>query len=143
MFKLILTVLLLNFSLLNSGNTTEMAVLKRVLINGGEGEFNCAFQKQSASRPCQIKVADELTKHHGVLAFSASKHAIKIRTLTILWPDHSKSHYWFSDSLTMFNLDDESGWGYEIRQTPGDGMEIDWRRGFVIEKEGKEYIRLW
>lgn len=117
--------------------------LKQVITHGGQGEFNCAYQKRVATKPCQVKVVDELTKHAEVLAFANSKKPLSIRVLRIIWPDQTSSQYWFSDSLSMFNLDQQSGWGYEIRQAPGDGMEIDWRRGFIIEKEGKEHLRLW
>lgn len=117
--------------------------IRQLVERGGSGEYHCAFQKKPASKLCQVKVADEFSKHPGVMAFMGAKKPVKISVISIVWPDQSKSRYWFSDSLTMFNLDDEAGWGYDIRQAPGDGMEIDWRRGFVIEKQQQEYIRLW
>ncbi len=135
--------LLLAYLATASVHASDLKGLRNLVERGGQGEFSCAFRKQTASKPCQVVVADEFSKHPGVMAFANSKKPVKIRGISIVWPDQSRSHYWFSDSFSMFNLDEEQGWGYDLRQLAGDEMAIDWRRGLIIEKDGKEHIRLW
>lgn len=107
------------------------------------GRYPCAFKKVKASKPCTVRFALEAVTHPDVLAFyGAGKKGYKLHTLTVTWPDATRSKFAFGDSREMLNLEAPSVWGYSIALKNAE-FEIDWSRGFVINQGKQEYLRVW
>lgn len=105
----------------------------------GQAHFNCAFQGKKASKPCLVKLSQELITHPTVRAFHDARRPVKV--LSVYWPDGDVSRYVEIDSLELVNLAERSGTGYMIRTD--EWPEVDWSRGYVIEKNSREWLRLW
>ncbi|MBV5309407.1 hypothetical protein [Chromatium okenii] len=112
--------------------------LRDITRNGGSGYFNCAYKGKKASKPCKVIVKQELVTHPDVVNFKGK--AEREQVLIIKWPDGDTSKYSWSDSGEMWNLTEKQAGGYHLS---GDEITQDWSRGFVIEKEGSEYVRIW
>jgi hypothetical protein len=118
----------------------NIAKLQSLMKHGGSGQFNCAYQGKKASKPCTVTVGNERVDHPDFVAFYGK--ADRVPVLSIAWPDGDVSRYCWSDSDEMLNLGVKEARGYNWASKQ-DEMAEDWRRGFVIEKGDKEYIRLW
>ncbi len=63
------TIPIFQVSALLSGNTwsaDSYMQLKEITENGGTGYFNCSYKGKKASKPCEIKVRQELVSHPDV-----------------------------------------------------------------------------
>jgi hypothetical protein len=112
--------------------------IKEIITNGGGEKVNCAYRGQQASNKCQITVKKELVTNPDFVSWYGKPSTVDV--LNIIWPDGDRSKYTWSDSGEMINLNGDQAWGYRLS---GNEVEQDWSRGFVIEKDGDEYIRLW
>ena len=116
----------------------ESENLKNIISANGTGKFNCAYKGMLASKACTVIVKKEVVKHPDFVLWYGK--AAKVEVITIKWPDGDISKYTWSDSGEMINLTDKQPLGYQLA---GDEVEQDWSRGFVIKKDGSEYIRIW
>lgn len=105
----------------------------------GQATFRCAFQGKAASRPCTVKLTQEQVTNPTVVAFHGAGQLSKV--FSVYWPDGDVSRYVEIDSLELVNLTERNGTGYNIRTR--EWPEVDWSRGYVIEKNGREWLRLW
>jgi len=112
--------------------------IREIITNGGGEKVNCAYRGKQASNQCQITVKKELITHPEFVSWHGKPSTVDV--LNIIWPDGDRSKYTWSDSGEMINLNGDQAWGYRLS---GNEVEQDWSRGFVIEKDGAEYIRLW
>lgn len=117
-------------------NTVES--LKEITIKGGKGRFSCAYKGKQATKPCTVSVKKEFVNHPDFVVWYGKTAEVDV--IRIEWPDGDVSRYAWSDSGGMINLTEKSGWGYQLA---GDEANQDWSRGFVIMKNGSEYIRIW
>ena len=122
----------------NTESREHLSRIKEVITNGGGEKVNCAYRGQQASKLCQITVKKEFITHPGFVGWYGKPATVDV--LNIMWPDGDRSKYTWSDSGEMINLNEDQAGGYRLS---GDEVEQNWSRGFVIEKEGAEYIRLW
>lgn len=112
--------------------------LQNIIANGGSSTVKCAFRGIQASKPCHVVVKKELVTHPGFVSWYGKTASVDV--LNITWPDGDHSKYTWSDSGELLNLNEKNPWGYTLS---GNEVEQDWSRGFVIEKHGVEFIRLW
>lgn len=118
----------------------NIAKLQSIVQDGGSGQFNCAYQGKKASKPCTVTVGQQRVDHPDYISGYGKPDIVPV--LSIAWPDGDVSRYCWADSDEMLNLGEKNAWGYHWASKK-DEMDQDWRRGFVIEKGDKEYIRLW
>lgn len=125
-------------SVVDTAKKEPYSRIKEIISNGGGEKVNCAYQGKRASKSCQITVKKEFITHPSFVSWYGKPATVDV--LNIIWPDGDRSKYTWSDSGEMINLNEEQPWGYRLS---GDEIEQDWSRGFVIERGGFEYIRLW
>ena len=102
------------------------------------GQFNCAYQGKRASKPCAVTIKKERIDHPDFVAYIGKPDTTEV--ITIRWPDGDQSKYTWLDDGGMLNLGEKKAFGYQVSGTE---EETDWSRGFVINKNGSEYVRLW
>lgn len=112
--------------------------LKEITIKSGKSRFSCAYKGKQATKPCTVSVKKEFVNHPDFAVWYGK--AAEADVIRIEWSDGDASRYAWSDSGKMINLTEKSGWGYQLA---GDEADQDWSRGFVIMKNGSEYIRTW
>ena len=113
--------------------------IQELITKGGTGKYHCAYQRKQASQTCTVIVKKEMINHPAFVMWHGKPDRGNV--ITIQWPDGDESRYTETDSGEMINLGNQKGFGdYHLS---GDEVEQDWSRGFVIEKSGAEYIRLW
>ena len=123
----------------NATNTLKPDIQKFLSQSSGQAVFHCAFKGTIAQRPCLVRLENKRVRHplvNGLYGPSA-----RVQVMTIVWPDGDQSNYVAVDSLEVVNLAEQSG-NYRISTGQTD-MEVDWSRGYVIEKDGREWVRLW
>ncbi len=126
------------FSATHSLEAADYSRLRAIMDHGGSGTFNCAYKGKKASKPCEVVVRSEPVTHPSFVAFAGRPERTNV--VTIHWPDGDTSRYTEVDSGEMLNLQDPEPLGYKLAGTE---IEQDWSRGFVIQANGREHVRLW
>lgn len=91
-----------------------------------------------SQRQHTVSVNKQLVNHPDFVGWFGK--AAEVNVIEIKWPDGDVSLYTWSDSGEMLNLGEKHAWGYQLA---GDEVTQDWSRGFVILKNGAEYVRIW
>lgn len=101
--------------------------------------FNCAFEKKIASKKCLVVQQSVETNTPETVAYFGKNGTYDL--LTITWADGDTSQFGLMDDYEMWNLKRPNSGGYKFRTTENDELELS--KGLIIDKNGKEYIRLW
>ena len=110
----------------------------------GSGSFNCAYKLKIASKKCLVTTStiNSSKDSRSKRIFGADEY---LPLLTIKWPDGDSSRYvdiGGDEVYELINLADRKSYNYKTIKNAR--QSIDFTKGLVIiNKDGKEHIRLW
>lgn len=128
----------------SQGAMTAEVTIEQVIEGGGQGYFNCAYKRTVASRKCHVSHTEEVVTDRMMAVLHGGGDDGRVPALSIAWPDKTRSVILSGDSREICNLKSKShceqGHSYKFGEWP----EIDYSNGLIIlDKDSKEYIRLW